>query len=113
MRILQKEVKSKMSYPECEKLNENTDEWKAIFQFIDWLHENGMCIAVWRDPDAPYFNPFKEEYDGTLREKAMWLLEHPYPWGQPTENLLYKYFDVDPSKLETERRALLASLHSR
>ena len=39
-----------------------------------------------------------------------YLLEHPYPYGQPIVNLLYKYFDVDPAELERERRELLESL---
>ena len=99
-----------MTYPTCDKLNQHTDEWRAIFQFIEWLHENRMCIGVWRDPDTPYYNSFTEKYEGTLRDNASWLLEHPYPWSQPTEDLLYKYFDVDPSELEKERRVLLASL---
>ena len=100
-----------MSHPTCDKLNEHTEEWNAIFPFIEWLHENRMCIGVWRDPDAPYINTYTEE-EGTIGENAKWLLEHPYPWGSSIEALLYKYFDVDPGKLENERRQILANLHS-
>ena len=32
------------------------------------------------------------------------------PIGNPIEKLLYEYFDVDPNKLEHERRAFLSSL---
>jgi len=66
-------------------------------------------VGVWRDPDAEYVNAHTGEI-GTIRENAEYLLEHPYPWSQPTMNLLYKYFGVDPVKLEKERIALLVSL---
>ncbi len=95
-----------MSYPECEKLNERSDEWDAIFPFIEWLNQNRMCIAVWRDPEAPYTNSYTGE-KGMIKEKAEYLLEHPYPYGSQIPNLLYDYFDVDPVELERERRALL------
>lgn len=100
-----------MSYPECDKLRKRLDEWNAIYPFIEWLREQRMCVAVWRDPEAPYTNSFTGE-TGTIKEMADWLLEHPYPYGQPIDNLLYKYFDVDPAELERERRALLSSLRA-
>jgi hypothetical protein len=37
-------------------------------------------------------------------------LEHPHPYGQPIDNLLYEYFDVDPAELEREQREQLESL---
>jgi len=95
--------------PECDKLNARTVEWNSIYPFIEWLHENRMCIGVWRDPEAPYRNDFTGE-TGTIKEMAEHLLVHPYPYGQPIVNLLYEYFDVDPAELERERRELLESL---
>uniref|UniRef100_A0A6M3M1F4 Uncharacterized protein n=1 Tax=viral metagenome TaxID=1070528 RepID=A0A6M3M1F4_9ZZZZ len=95
--------------PECDKLNARTGDWNSIFPFIEWLQENRMCIAVWRDPDASYTNDFTGE-TGTIEEMAEHLLTHPYPYGQPIENLLYKYFGVDPEKLERERRGLLEAI---
>jgi hypothetical protein len=56
-----------------------------------------MCIAVWRT---------KEE----VGKDQEYLLEHPYPYSQPIETLLYKYFDVNPEKLERERTEILAQL---
>ena len=95
--------------PECDKLNARQEDWNSIYPFIEWLHENRMCIGVWRDPDAPYTNDFTGE-TGTIKEMAEYLLVHPYPYGQPIVNLLYKYFDVDPAELERERREILESL---
>lgn len=95
--------------PECDKLNARQEDWNSIYPFIEWLHENKMCIGVWRDPDAPYTSSYTGE-TGTIKEMAEHLLEHPYPYGQPIVNLLYKYFDVNPAELERERREILESL---
>ena len=101
---------------EIEKLNNHTDEWNDIYPFIEWLHENHMCIAKWRDPNTPF-----EVWDpetggtktGTIKEDAEYLLDHPYLVGLPIENILYQYFDVDPAKLEEERRAFLEELREK
>ena len=82
--------------PTCDKLNKHTDEYNAIAMFIEWLQENRMCVAVWRS----------EEEVG----ENTWLLDHPYPWSSPTQNLLFKYFDIDPAELEKERRQILKNL---
>ena len=89
---------------ECEKLASKTEKWEAIYQFIEWLHENHMCIGVWRT---------KEEVTDEKGYVQEWLLEHPYPYGQSIENLLYKYFDIDVNKLEAERRALLEGIRQK
>jgi len=98
---------------EVEKLSSRIAEWNAIYPFLEWLSANKMCVAKWRDPEAPYYNAYKEEYDGTIGEKAEWLLEHPYPIGTNFENLLYEYFKIDPSKLEQERREILENLRDK
>ena len=98
-----------MNRSESDKLIERMNEWNAIYPFIEWLHENRMCIAVWRDPEAPYTNSYTGE-TGTIKETAEHPLEHPHPYGQPIDNLLYEYFDVDPAELEREQREQLESL---
>ena len=101
-----------MTHPNCAKLGEVEDEWNAIGRFLEWLNENKMCIGVWRDPDTPYYNSYTDKEEGTIKENAEWLLEHPYPFSNPMPNLLYKYFDVDPTELEKERRQILANLQT-
>ncbi len=96
----------KLDTPNADKLASKTDEWNAIYPFMEWLQENRMCIGVWRDPEASYKNTYTGEI-GTIKEMAEHLLVHPYPYGQPIESLLYEYFDVDTSELERERRAIL------
>jgi len=91
---------------EIDKLNSRTDEWNHIYPFIEWLHENRMTIAQWRDPEAEYVSAYSGK-KGTIEELAPHLLEHPYPVGGAIENILYRYFNVDPNKLEAERRAIL------
>lgn len=93
---------------ECEKLSKRTDEWNHIYPFIEWLHENRMCIGVWRDPEQ-----MAKDMGKTVEEVHKWnefLLEHPYPFSSSIENLLYRYFEIDPDKLEQERRELLNQL---
>lgn len=97
-------------HPECDKLSQHTEEFNVLFMFLEWLKENSMCIGAWRDPDAPYYNTFTEKIEGTIRDHAEWLLEHPYPISMSMHDLLYKYLDVDPHKLEMERREILLDI---
>ena len=85
-----------MRTPTCDKLNAQIDEYNAIAMFIEWLQENRMCVAVWRSNEEVGENT--------------WLLDHPYPWSSPTQNLIYKYLDIDPVELEKERRQILRNL---
>ncbi|KKN44939.1 hypothetical protein LCGC14_0688170 [marine sediment metagenome] len=90
--------------PNADKLTAKTDEWNAIYPFMEWLGGRGLFLArhetdeealakgsVWKDGSANTF---------------------PYPIvaGKRTDELLYEYFDVDPTELEKERRATLAKL---
>ena len=98
-----------MTRSESDKLNERLGEWNAIYPFVEWLRENRMCIAVWRDPEAQDTNSYTVE-TGTIKEIEECLLEHIRPYGQPIKNLLYEYFDVDQAELERERKEILESL---
>jgi len=88
-----------MSYPECEKLNERTKEWNAILPFMEWLTDKKIWLA---------HTITKREYYGEDYEDE--LMETMVPIPQSLVGLLYEYFEVDPNKLESERRALLKSL---
>jgi len=98
-------------HPECEKLNQHTDEWNVLFPFLEWLSENKMCISVWRDPEMEYETMGGEI--GPAHEVAPWILEHPYPMSKSFHDLLYEYFGVDSHKLEMERREILKGLGMR
>ena len=77
---------------ECEKLSNRTQEWNAIYQFMEWLQEQGIILSRY----------FKNEEGNPC--------EHLPPISESLEYLLYKYFDVDPVQLETERREILVNL---
>ncbi len=88
-----------MSYPECDKMNERTDEWNAIYPFMEWLQEKKIWLA---------HTITKREYYGKDYEDEP--METMVPISQSLEKLLYEYFDVNPVVLEQERRELLESL---
>ena len=109
--------------PECEKLSQRTAEWNAIYPFIEYLYENRMMIAEWRDAEKMYQEakekakvkgkPFVN-FAGKRYTRKKFREDHEYLLAQPVhlnlsqlDSLLYKYFDVDPAKLEQERRELL------
>jgi hypothetical protein len=85
--------------PECDKLNDRRDEWNAIYPFIEWLQEKKIWLAH-RITKREFYG---EEYEDAPMDA---LVSIP----QTLENLLYEYFEVDPAKLEQERRELLSSL---
>ena len=88
-----------MSHPECEKLNERTKEWNAIYPFMEWLQEKKIWLA---------HTITKREYYGEDYEDEP--METMVPIPQSVENLLYEYFDIDVNKLESERRQILEAL---
>jgi len=85
--------------PECDKLNDRRDEWNAIYPFIEWLQEKRIWLAHRTTKREFYGEGYEDEPMDTL-----------VPIPQILETLLYEYFDVNPAKLEQERRRLLSSL---
>jgi len=77
---------------QCVKLAKRTNEWNAIYPFLEWLSQ---------EKDIHLCRPGPKE---------SWLRDHFQPIGESWENLLYEYFEVNPTKLEEERRAILAEL---
>ena len=92
---------------EVAKFSEHSEEWRIISEFFEWLKENRMCIGVWPNPEADY-----EELDGSITKMKdrPWVMENPRPLGVPYEDLLFRYFEIDPYKLEMQRRRILENL---
>lgn len=70
--------------PTCEKWAAAGPRWRPVQEFIEFLNAEGVCLT----PD----------------------IENQYPriLGETDQlNLIYKWLDIDPEKLEKERRALL------
>jgi len=91
-----------MSYPECDKLNERTQEWDAIYPFMEWLLEKKIWLAQTITKREYYGEDYEDEPMAAM-----------VPILQSLDNILYEYFDVDPNKLERERRELLSSLRKK
>lgn len=76
---------------ECKKLAKRTDEWNAIYKFYEWLQEQRITLARWDD---------RLSYGIT-------------PVTKHIQDLLYEYFEVNPIKLEQERREILRKLREK
>lgn len=73
-------------YPESEKLSRLKEERGAVQEFLDWAEGEGMHLMRW----------------GARGGQA-------YPvFGR--DDIIYRWLEIDPTKLETERRAMLASM---
>lgn len=75
--------KTKVKYPECEKLQETAWLSQAIGEFLDWA-ENEKNYRFWNS-------------DGT-------------PLHYSIEKILADYFDIDLKKVEKERQKILADV---
>lgn len=80
----------KVDYPECEKLGRVHEQIVAITQFFEWLSSKGVILGK--------------------TEKVFEDFGAFYPYNERTEKLLYEYFEIDATKLEQERRAMLEKL---
>jgi len=92
----------KMETPNADKLVARTDEWNAIYSFIEWLQEKKIWLAhtiTYREYYGDHEWGYKDEPMDTM-----------VPIPQNIESLLYEYFNVNPSELERERRATLDSI---
>ena len=79
----------------CEKLSKRSEEWNHIYPFLEWLQEQGIVLAKY-EPDE-----FSSIYPNLQ------------PISESIQDLLYKYFEIDPIKLEEERRELLKKLREK
>lgn len=72
-------------YPECTKVRATRDEKLTIEEFLDWAAKGGVELCTAMPGGGGRF----------------------YPMVQTRETLLMKYFEIDPKKLEAERREIL------
>lgn len=68
-----------MSHPECDKLNERTNEWNAIYPFMEFLREKKIQLAQ---------TITKREYYGV--DYSDELMETMVPIPQRLDDLLYE-----------------------
>jgi len=74
--------------PELNRMHAVHDKSQAIGEFLEWLTgERGLVLAEWREGRAV-----------------------PRPARAQTQELIAEYFEIDLTKVERERRAILKSL---
>src|ERR1019366_574338 len=76
-------------YPECTKLDIHHEKILILQRFLDWCEEREPHVMLAKEEEL---NPGEELTPIT---------------GRRLELLIYKYFEIDPVKLETERRTML------
>ena len=76
-----------MPYPQCEKLRANGEAIDVLLEFCHWLIEDErIVLAKWHDAGS----------DDVLVSVT----------STPAA-LIYRYFEIDEDKLESERRKML------
>ena len=78
-------------YPEHEKLKALDGQNQIIGQFIEWLNDNRYVICEWQ-------NLGDEDGRGY------------YPMNRSNNSWIAQYFQIDPAKIEAEKRAMLAAI---
>jgi len=80
---------------ECEKLAERTEEWNAIYPFMEWLLGQNIELC---------------KQDEKFRKEGILVY---YAIGKRIEDLLYEYFGINTEKLERERRQILEEIRQK
>lgn len=81
-------AKQKQQYPECEKLSAVRPEMMKITTFVEWLEEQGIKLCSPDDGGGMFSSGYA-------------------PVSESVEKILHRYFEIDPKKLEDERRLIL------
>lgn len=68
-------------YPECDKLLQQSNTWQTLNDFIEWLYDQGYSV---------------KHYERKTSANR--------------ETIVYDFMQVDKTKIEDERRKMLASL---
>lgn len=81
-----------MNYPECEKWTKVHDESCHIRNFLDWLDSQEIILCKAEETTTDDFH---------------------IPIAERTDNMLYRYFEIDSNKLEKERCAMIEDLQKK
>lgn len=71
------------TFPEHEKLKAHQDEARTVGDFIDWLNCEGILLCA------------RDDYDEL------------YPIRKRIEDIIGDFLEIDPKKLEQEKRRML------
>lgn len=79
----------KTQYPEHEKLDKVVDKSQEYGEFLDWFRSQGYVFARYTEGDS-----------------SRWVEPALVPADFKIEDMLGKYFDIDPKKLSAEKEAM-------
>lgn len=85
--------------PELDKNAAANDDWRTILEFMEWAAEKGYHFTQTRT----FTETGERLHDGSEYE---YEIEREIPVR--VDNALYEFFEIDPIKLDRERRAVLA-----
>lgn len=95
-------------YPECDKLNKISEDRDTILEFFEWL--NGVKKMTLAE-DRTMIDT--RDHSDLFAEEPRWVdveVTRFMPVDRSIESLILEFFDIDPEKMEEERRAMLDSL---
>jgi hypothetical protein len=110
-------------YPECDKALKIRNQSQAIGEFLEWAAntKNLRLASEHVHDDDDCFGPHNhgKEFENCLSGRACTSKQEltcPFETGgfvplhTRIEDLLYQFFEIDPEKIEAERRAMLTEL---
>ena len=83
-------------YPEHVKLQAISEDSQKIGNFIEWLRERGAQICTLDEADDAYW-PGLQVHDRIVNS---------------IQDILATYFDIDPEKIEEEKRTILEEMRT-
>jgi hypothetical protein len=94
--------------PTLDKLAAVHDQRAAAVDFVEWLNENGIHLAVWEELTYDTVEgPFGNERPVTRKMPPSLQYAH-----EPIDKLVMRWLGLDPNLVEQERRALLAEVQA-
>jgi hypothetical protein len=85
------------SYPECDRLNAVSSEVSTLSEFLEWIQSDGLVLCRLDDTGKICMDANVFEYFAT---------------HESAQDLIYRFFAIDPGKLDRERRAILDELRA-
>lgn len=109
--------------PELDRLNKVADEIRVLAEFVEeFLPQQQIRLHQWMteltDQRVCYgkgglFSECQGDDCSVCGGTGFYEIEiadRYLPYGGNIQDLIYKFFDLDPSKIESERRALLEAI---
>jgi hypothetical protein len=94
--------------PELDKLRKITHYSQKVGEFLAWLRRSGFVIAV-RHNHVPACGPsYSRQNDRTTEHRGCGMRDGElYEAGYDIKTLLARFFGIDLTRVEAEKRALL------